>query len=51
MINYEVNIIIIDGIHYSYKRGDDITDITKGFTFEEGIIALACSNGDISHAI
>jgi hypothetical protein len=43
--------LLIDGIIYSYKRGENIDEKDKGFLFEEGIVALACENGNINYAI
>lgn len=38
----------IDGVHYSFKKGDIISDKDKGFNFDEATIALACSNPDVT---
>jgi hypothetical protein len=43
--------LLINKINYSYKRGDAIENTETGFDFEEGIIALACANGNIDYAI
>ncbi len=43
--------LLIDKVNYSYKRGDTIEAIDNGFDFEEGIVALACSHGNINFAL
>lgn len=40
--------LAIESIHYSFKKGDKIQDRCSGFTFEEAVVSLACSNIDIS---
>lgn len=38
-------------IRYSYKTGSVIDDLTSQITLEEAIVALACSQGEISNAV
>lgn len=37
--------LLLSKIYYSFKRGDEISDKSSSFTFEEGIVAIACSKG------
>lgn len=41
----------IDGISYAVKSGEVIDDKSKGFDFNEAMVALACAHPDLSMAV
>lgn len=41
----------IDGIEYAVKSGELVEDQSKGFDFNEGMVALACAHPDLNMAV